>query len=93
MTTFANHSTNRHATIDRRTMTVTTDAGATTTQLDALLARLAGKIQGSPAEFVGRLCEIKRVCPAKWQRFVDGAQAQMHLSADDVAAIVAYVTK
>ena len=31
MTTFANHSTNRHATIDRRTLTVTTNDGATTT--------------------------------------------------------------
>ena len=61
-----------------------------TTQLDALLARLAGKVS-NPVELIGRLCEINRVCPAKWQRFVASAEAQMHLTSDDVAAIVAYV--
>ena len=63
-----------------------------TQQINALLSQLSGKTSGSPADFIGRLCEIKRTCPAKWDRFVAGAAAAMpHLSAGDVAAIVAYV--
>jgi hypothetical protein len=74
--------------------TTTTQTTTTRTeQLNALLARLAGKTQSSPVEFIGRLCEIKRVCrPSKWDRFVVGAQAALpSLTADDVAAIIAYV--
>jgi hypothetical protein len=63
-----------------------------TEQLNALLARLTGKTQGTPSDFIGRLCEVRRACPAKWDRFVSGARVAMpSLSVDDIAAIIAYV--
>jgi hypothetical protein len=72
--------------------TTTTKTATRTEQLNALLTRLTGKTQGTPVEFIGRLCEIKHACPAKWDRFVAGAQAAMpSLTSDDIAAIVAYV--
>lgn len=69
------------------TTTQTTDR---TQQVNALLARLAGKVS-NPTAVIGELCRIHRDCPAKWSRFVAGAQAQMNLSAEDVRAIVEYV--
>ena len=61
-----------------------------TEQLDALLARLTGKVS-NPTAVIGELCRIHNEVPAKWDRFVACAQTQMHLTAEDVAAIVAYV--
>lgn len=63
-----------------------------TAQLDALLHRLSGKVT-SPENVIAELCRIHREIPAKWLRFVAGAQINMpKLTSDDVKAIVDFVT-
>lgn len=58
--------------------------------LESALKALSGK--GTPADvLLGRLCEIRRECAPKWERFKAGAAAQMGLSVEQVASIVAYV--
>jgi hypothetical protein len=74
-------------------MTTQTTPQTRTEQLDALLARLSGKVT-NPTTVIGELCRIHRDVPAKWDRFVASALTNMpSLTADDLAAIIAYVSE